>query len=51
MVPNKFNGIDVFLPKQRKLISDRYNSVIAAKQAAEQAKMAFVSGQTPNRQR
>ena len=47
MVPNKFNGIDTFLPKQRKLIADRYSSVVAAKQAAEQAKMAFVSGQSP----
>jgi hypothetical protein len=47
MVPNKFNGIDKFFPKQRQLIADRAGGVAAAQQAANQAKSAFAGRQTP----
>ncbi len=47
MVPDKFNGIDEFLPKSRQLIANRADAVTAASQAAEQAKSALMSGQTP----
>ncbi len=47
MVPQKFNGIDEYLPKSRQLITDRAEAVAASAQAADQAKQALMQGQTP----
>jgi hypothetical protein len=44
IVPQKFNGIDEILPKQRQLIANRADAVTAASKAAEQAKNAMASG-------
>ena len=47
MVPDRFNGIDEILPKSRQLIANGADSVSAATQAADQARQAVMSGQTP----
>ncbi len=47
MVPQKFNGIDEILPKLRQLIANRADAVAAASEAAEQARNAMASGNSP----